>query len=195
MRDRLGEKLPTFSPEEQALLRGSSDFFGLNHYTTMLAADAQSSPAAQRVYGNGGISEDQEVALHVSAAWATTDMGWPIVPWGFNKLLQWIADRYGNPPIYITENGCAFDHPVVDGKVEDPERIDFYQSYLTEGAKAIEAGVNLRGYFAWSLMDNFEWALGYSKRFGLVHVDYETLARTPKASAHWYSQVMETNQV
>ncbi|MEM7654609.1 MAG: GH1 family beta-glucosidase [Bacteroidota bacterium] len=195
MRERLGERLPHFSAEEQALLKGSSDFFGLNHYTTMLAADAEGKEVEQNVYGNGGISEDQAVVLGVDPAWPTTDMGWTVVPWGFRKLLHWIAARYDNPPVYITENGCAYDDPVVEGEVQDPERIAFYEGYLREGGKAIEEGANLRGYFAWSLMDNFEWALGYTKRFGLVHIDYKTLVRTPKASAHWYTTVIQSNQV
>jgi beta-glucosidase len=193
MKDRVGERLPTFSPEEKALLKGSSDFFGLNHYTTLLAEDARGEEVAQNVYGNGGLSEDQDVILHVDPAWKTTDMGWAIVPWGCAKLLLWIAERYDNPPIYLTENGCAFDHEVVDGAVQDDERIAFYAGYLAAIRQAIEQGVEVKGYFAWSFMDNFEWAKGYGKRFGMVHVEYESMVRTPKASAHWYKTVIENH--
>ncbi|MFP4143765.1 MAG: GH1 family beta-glucosidase [Phycisphaeraceae bacterium] len=191
MKERVGDRLPAFTDEEKALLKGSSDFFGLNHYTTMYAEDASGGKVVeQNVYGNGGISADQDVTLSIDPAWEKTHIGWAVVPWGCRKLLEWIASRYDNPPIIITENGCAGDDHLEGGEVRDQPRIDFYLGYLSEAHRAIESGVDLRGYFAWSLMDNYEWAMGYSKRFGLVHVDYDTLERTPKASAHWYSRVV-----
>ena len=194
MRERLGSRLPQFSEEDKRLIQGSSDFFGLNHYSTLLASDAPEGDAVEiSVYGNGGIFEDQRVQLTADPDWKTTAMGWPIVPWGCQKLLEWIKDRYDNPPIYITENGCAMDDVLVDGKVNDPDRVDFLSTYLKGCHTAIENGVNLRGYFAWSLMDNFEWAEGYAKRFGLHYVDYKTLERTPKASALWYKKVVSEN--
>lgn len=193
MIDRLGDRLPKFSAEEVALLKGSSDFFGLNHYTTMLAADSGGEVVQGNVYGNGGLSEDQDVVLQQDPSWELTNMQWAVVPWGCKKLLHWLADRYDNPPIIITENGGAFPDELKEGKVDDQDRLQFVKSYLTACHEAIEEGVNLKGYMLWSFMDNFEWASGYSKRFGIHYVDFETLERIPKASAIWYSEVVNRN--
>jgi beta-glucosidase len=108
--------------------------------------------------------------------------------------LVWVKDRYGNPPIYVTENGAAFfDPPAVEGdRLADPLRVDYLRKHITAVHAAIERGVDVRGYFVWSLLDNFEWSLGYSKRFGIVHVDYETQRRTPKDSARFYAEVIAT---
>ena len=191
MRKNVAGRLPELTDEQRALIKGSSDFFGLNHYTTMFAADAAGKLEEQDVYGNGGLNEDQGVNLSVDPAWQKTDMHWAVVPWGCGKLLEWIADRYGNPDIYITENGCAYDDEALDGQIVDQRRIDYYAAYLEECANALDKGVNLRGYFAWSFMDNFEWASGYDKRFGLHHIDFMTGTRTPKASAGWFQELLE----
>jgi len=123
-----------------------------------------------------------------------TDMGWPITPDGLRALLVHLRNTYPDlPPVYITENGCAYDDPVVDGVCHDPRRIDYLEAHLRALRAAIEAGVDVRGYFAWSLMDNFEWSHGYHKRFGLVHIDYGTQARTPRDSAYWYRGVIARN--
>jgi beta-glucosidase len=194
MRERVGDRLPRFTDEESKALLGSSDFFGLNHYTTMFAAQATGEDGKKSVYGNGGISEDQDVDLSVNPAWPLTDFKWAVVPWGCRKLLGWIANRYGNPPVIITENGCAMNDTVgADSVVDDADRVAFYHGYLEACHQAIADGVDLRGYFAWSLMDNFEWASGYKFRFGLVHVNRETQARTPKRSALWYSDVVRSH--
>ena len=194
MRERVGDRLPKFTAEESKALLGSSDFFGLNHYTTMFAAEASPDGREASVYGNGGISADQDVDLSVDPEWPLTEFKWAVVPWGCRKLLGWIAERYGDPAIYITENGCAMDDRVSpDGTIDDVDRLAFYHDYLKACHEAMGDGVKLRGYFAWSLMDNFEWASGYKFRFGLVHVDRETLERTPKKSAHWYSKVVRAN--
>ena len=107
--------------------------------------------------------------------------------------MEWIAHRYGNPPLYLTENGCSLDDRLENGAVHDKVREEFIKSYLAACHKALENGVNLKGYFVWSFMDNFEWALGYSKRFGIHYVDYETLERTPKNSALWYKKTIADN--
>lgn len=192
MIDRVGDRLPSFTEEEKVKLKGSSDFFGLNHYTTMMVEnDDHTMTREQNVYGNGGISEDQDVILHTDPAWDKTTMGWSIVPWGCRKLLLWINQRYGLVDIYITENGCSFDAEVEDGQSHDPGRVEFLKGYLEACDQAIGEGANLKGYFAWSFLDNFEWALGYSKRFGIVHVDYDTLVRTPKDSYYWYRDLIK----
>lgn len=182
---RLGNRLPKFTEEEISLIKGSSDFFGLNHYTTMYAANSKTKVGGN-VYGNGGLSEDQDVALSQDSSWKLTEMKWAVVPWGCRKMCEWIADRYDNPPLYITENGCAYKDELVNGEVYDGERIEFFKGYLEACAEAIENGVNLQGFFAWSFMDNFEWASGYSKRFGLHYVNFDTLLRIPKSSALWF---------
>jgi beta-glucosidase len=194
MKDRLGKRLPGFTEEEKKLIKGSSDFFGLNHYTTMYASDASNKREAGSVYGNGGLSEDQDVNLSVSPDWKMTSMQWAIVPWGCKKLLLWINERYDHPEIIITENGCAFNEKLLDGEVDDRDRIEFFRGYLSAIQEAIELGVNVKGYFIWSLMDNFEWALGYDKRFGITYID-EQLNRIMKKSAVWYGRVIESNEV
>lgn len=116
----------------------------------------------------------------------STDMGWEIYPEGLPELLLKLKAEYELPPIYITENGMARADRVEGGQVHDPERIAFVQSHLAALREAIDAGVDVRGYFLWSLLDNFEWNSGYAKRFGIVHVDYETQRRTIKDSGYWY---------
>ena len=123
-----------------------------------------------------------------------TSMQWAIVPWGCRKLLLWISERYDHPEIIITENGCAFNEQLVEGKINDFDRIEFFQGYLSSIQEAIQSGATVKGYFIWSLMDNFEWALGYDKRFGIIYIN-EQLDRIPKASAMWYKKVIEKNEV
>jgi beta-glucosidase len=129
----------------------------------------------------------------------TTAMGWEVQPEGLYRLLARLQEDYSGPAgtgLYITENGAAYDDAVgPDGAVEDPDRLEFIRAHLIQCHKAITAGVDLRGYFGWSLMDNFEWAWGYHKRFGLVRVDYATFERTVKASGSWFANVAGTNSV
>ena len=195
MKERLGDRLPKFTDNEKIMIKGTSDFFGLNHYTTMYAAQANETKKEGSVYGNGGISEDQDVDLSLDESWKLTLMNWAVVPWGCKKMLKWIDERYDHPPIYITENGCAYPDEKINGAINDQERLDFYKGYLEASQEAISEGINLKGYFAWSFMDNFEWASGYDKRFGLHYVDFETLERTPKKSALWFREVMDKNSV
>ena len=117
-----------------------------------------------------------------------------MTPETFLELLVRLNDDYGSPTILITENGCSLrDEVAPDGRVRDPRRIEFFRTHLLAVEEAIAQGVDVRGYFAWSLLDNFEWAEGYGPRFGLVHVDYETLKRTPKDSLRWYADVARRN--
>ena len=121
-------------------------------------------------------------------------MGWEVDPDGLYQLLSGLHRDYPPVPLYVTENGAAFHDAVQpDGSVPDPERIRFLDGHFRAARRAIDDGVDLRGYFVWSLLDNLEWAYGFEKRFGLVHVDYETLARTPKASARWFAEVTRRN--
>ena len=124
-----------------------------------------------------------------------TEMGWEVYPEGIYTLLGRLYFDYGFPVIYITENGAAFKDQVLNGQVDDPQRLSYIKRHLQQVFRAIEAGVPVKGYFAWSLMDKFEWAHGFSKRFGLIFVDYKTQQRIPKSSARWYEQVILQNAV
>jgi beta-glucosidase len=122
-----------------------------------------------------------------------TAFGWPVIPAGLTELLTMLKDRYGDrlPPVYITENGCSvLDEVSADGTVDDQPRIRYLDGHIRALHAAMAAGVDVRGYFTWSLMDNFEWNEGYHQRFGLVHVDFETQQRTPKASFGWYRDLI-----
>ena len=194
MKNMVGDKLPIFTEEQRKLLYQSSDFFGLNHYSSMYASEPSKDNIEDiSIAGNGGMIEDQNVHLSVDSSWKQTQMDWSIVPDGCKELLKWIDLRYNQPIIYITENGCAQDEPNEEKGINDDGRVEFFKGYVNACHEAIESGVNLRGYFAWSLMDNFEWAWGYERRFGLCRVDFNTLKRTPKKSALWYKDLIQKN--
>lgn len=146
------------------------DFLGINYYTRAVY-EADKSELFREV-------PPKDVAI--------TDIGWEIYPKGFSNLLVSLNETYSLPPIYITENGAAMADKRIDNEVNDIDRIAYYQSHLNAVNDAIEQGVNIQGYFAWSLMDNFEWAKGYTKRFGIVYVDYQSQIRTIKASGYAY---------
>ena len=120
-------------------------------------------------------------------------MGWEVYPEGLYHLLMRVTEDYAPPAMYVTENGAAFgDVRVHDGAVHDPERIAYLDGYIGAMARAIEEDVPVKGYFVWSFLDNFEWAEGYSKRFGIVYIDYPTLERVPKDSFYWYRGLIES---
>jgi beta-glucosidase len=176
-----GEAWPHWREDEVAAIAQPVDFVGVNYYTRNVTRfDAASWPLR---------------ASPVRQPQATyTETGWEVFPQALTDVLVWLKQRYGNPPVYVTENGAAFyDPPVVEGdRLSDPLRVDYLRSHLRALHAALAAGVDLRGYFVWSLLDNFEWSHGYSKRFGIVHVDFATQRRTPKDSAHFYSRVIAT---
>lgn len=156
------------------------DFVGINHYSRNIVRRSANP-----------ITHFKLVPPPAGAA--LTDMGWEIYPPGFYDLLQFYKKEYNNPVLYITENGAAFRDTVVAGRVADPERTNYLRLYLAEVSRAIRDGVDVRGYFLWSFMDNFEWAKGYAKRFGTIYVDYPTQKRIVKDSGYWYSQVCQNN--
>ena len=174
-----GDAWPEWPADDLTLIREPIDFLGVNFYTrsvTRFDADARLLRAAP-----------------VTQPRATyTETGWEVCPSALTDALVWVTQRYGNLPIYVTENGAAFsDPPALDGdRVADPLRVDYLWRHLTALHAAMAQGVDVRGYFVWSLLDNFEWAEGYSKRFGIVHVDFETQKRTPKDSARFYARVI-----
>ena len=121
---------------------------------------------------------------------------WEVFPKGLEKLLIDVHQRYNLNSIYITENGCAYDYPIEnDGSIIDTKRVEYLESHIEACKKAINQGVPLDGYMHWSLMDNFEWALGFEKRFGIVHVDFKTLKRTPKKSYYFFKKLVEQNSI
>jgi beta-glucosidase len=164
------------------------DFLGVNYYfpsRVEAAPYAQLDPAMRT-------ADDLGIAEVISGDEELTAMGWPVEPAGLTRLLAWLRDTYPSlPPIYITENGRACDDVVSsEGLVDDPDRVRYLDSHLRAVGDAMAAGVDVRGYYCWSLMDNFEWAEGYSKRFGLVYVDYATQKRTPKSSFSWFRSLI-----
>jgi len=189
MRNRCKDRLPTFTEAEQKLVKGSADFLGLNHYSTdFVSPDIKVEPK--------NFFEDCEVKNSSDPEWGKTGIGWDIVPWGLGRLVAWIHREYAPPGgIVITENGCAVHEETAKAARDDTGRVEYLLGYLYQLHKAIAAGANVWGYFAWSLLDNFEWAFGYAKRFGLVRVDYETQERSPKASARIFAEAARTNTV
>jgi beta-glucosidase len=165
-----------------ALIHQPIDFLGVNFY---LRGVTKHDSAAKPLRAS---NVRQPHHVH-------TETGWEVYAPALTRVLLWIKDRYGAIPLYVTENGAAFYDPPspIDGRVDDPLRVWYYREHLRAALDAMRQGVDLRGYFAWSLLDNFEWSLGYAKRFGLVHVDYQTLERTPKSSARFYADVIRTD--
>jgi beta-glucosidase len=176
-----------------ATIATPTTFLAVNYYSRHVVA---APPAGERPGRPGTPSPwpGSENVRFVGRGLPTTAMGWEIDPAGLTETLLRLHREYPPLPLYVTENGAAFEDVVgPGGGVEDPERIRFIAAHLRAGHDAIAAGVPLRGYFVWSLMDNFEWAQGYQARFGLVRVDYPTQRRIPKASARWYAQVIRDN--
>ncbi|WP_369366872.1 GH1 family beta-glucosidase [Streptomyces sp. CG4] len=171
---------------------------GLNYYTPSLvsavAGEAQSGPRAD---GHGASDHSpwpgaDDVRFHQTPG-ERTEMGWTIDPTGLYDLITRYTREAPGLPLYVTENGAAYDDkPDPDGRVHDPERIAYLRGHLSEVRRALTDGADVRGYYLWSLMDNFEWSYGYGKRFGAVYVDYGTLERTPKSSARWYGEAART---
>jgi beta-glucosidase len=170
--------------DDLATIAQPLDFYGLNYYNPMGVA-APADPQAEMPFDYTEIT-----------GYPKTDFGWPVVPDGLREQLVLLKERYPDlPPVMITENGCAYNMgPDEHGVVDDQPRIDFLDSHLRAVAAAIEQGVDVRGYYCWSLLDNFEWSEGYTQRFGLVHVDYATQRRTPKRSFDWYAETIRAHR-
>ncbi|KAF9589561.1 hypothetical protein IFM89_025687 [Coptis chinensis] len=197
MQTLIGQRLPEITPEMSQRLVGSVDFIGLNHYTTLYARndririrklvlqDASSDSAVITTSSRGGVVIGKKAASN----WLH------IVPWGIRKLARYVKDIYGNPPVIITENGM--DDPnrpfmSLNTALQDDKRIRYHRDYLSNLSAAIRIdGCDVRGYFIWSLLDNWEWNSGYTVRFGLYYVDYRNnLTRIPKASVQWFKDVL-----
>jgi beta-glucosidase len=174
-----GDAWPSWPAEDLASIAQPVDFVGINYYTRSVTRfDAGVWPLR-------AAPVRQDLATY-------TETGWEVYPQALTDVLLRIKARYGNPPVYVTENGAAFYDPPVaaNGRVADPLRVEYLRQHLAAIHAAMQAGANVRGYFAWSLFDNFEWSLGYSKRFGIVHVNFHDQVRTPKDSARFYASVI-----
>ncbi|KAI5634549.1 glycosyl hydrolase family 1 domain-containing protein [Phthorimaea operculella] len=183
-------RLLEFTPEEVDFVRGSSDFFGLNHYTSDYVYRNESTYGANPI---PSMEDDMDILTYQPSEWEGAASSWlKFAPWGFYKLLTAIRIKYNNPPVYITENGMS-----TRGGLEDDERIRYYVQYLDAMLDAIDEGSDVRGYTPWSIMDNFEWLQGYTERFGLYEVDFESPARTrtPRKSAFVYKQIVRTREL
>ena len=181
LREIFGEAWPEWSDEDMQQIKQPIDFLGVNYYTRRVERFHPDHLPLRTKH----VPQPQHIE---------TDTNWEVYPEALTKVLLWVNERYGKLPVYITENGAAFYDPphTIDGVVEDPLRVEYYRQHLRAAYEAMKKGVNLRGYYAWSLLDNYEWSHGYSKRFGIVHVDYETQQRTIKSSGRYYSSVIRS---
>lgn len=176
----LPDGLAFVQPGDLELLAAPTDFLGVNYYTRAVLTGGEKPGDWREVFYDE----------------PRTEMGWEIYPEGLYKLLLRLHSHYSVPKLYITESGVSYlDGPGPDGRVRDERRIDYLRRHFAAAQAAIGAGVPLAGYFVWSLLDNFEWDRGYTQRFGIVHVDYETQKRTPKDSFHWFRDVIAANAV
>jgi beta-glucosidase len=175
-----GAAWPAFPAADLDLIRQPLDFLGVNYYSRQVV---QHDPGDWPL----------QAARIRQPRQTYTSLDWEVYPQGLTDILEWVARRYGPLPLYITENGAAFyDSPQTEGLVDDPLRQRYLRDHLRAALEARRQGVDLRGYFAWSLLDNFEWAYGYTPRFGLTHVDYATQQRTIKASGRFYAEVIRS---
>ncbi|MEV7748904.1 GH1 family beta-glucosidase [Streptomyces griseofuscus] len=184
----LGELMPAADlSADLKVIAEPLDWYGVNYYAPTLVG---APLGAETEFGGVPIPAELPFSVREIADRPRTDFGWPVVPEGLTELLYGFRERYGDrlPPIVITENGCSYEG------LDDQDRIAYLDAHLRALHDALTAGVDVRGYFVWSLMDNFEWAEGYARRFGLVHVDYETLERVPKASYHWFREVLRAQR-
>nr|QED88370.1 beta-glucosidase [uncultured bacterium] len=182
MAEIFGPAWRDWTAEELALAAQPIDWLGINYYTRGVMKHDDAKPPVRADY--------------VRQPGATyTETGWEVFEQGLTETLLWVKERYGDIPLYVTENGSAFDDPPTaqGGRLEDPARVDYLERHLRAVHAAIAGGADVRGYMAWSLLDNLEWSLGFSKRFGIVHIDFETQQRTPKDSARLYSTVIASN--
>ncbi|GHD92333.1 GH1 family beta-glucosidase [Streptomyces naganishii] len=179
----LGELMPGDVRADLKIISEPLDWYGINYYAPTLVGAPE---GAEIEFGGVTLPAELPFSVREIEGRPVTDFGWPVVPEGLTELLTGFRDRYGDrlPPVVITENGCSYEG------LDDTDRIAYLDGHIRALHRAVEAGVDVRGYFVWSLLDNWEWAEGYARRFGLVHVDYETLERTPKASYRWYRDLL-----
>ncbi|MFO7192314.1 MULTISPECIES: GH1 family beta-glucosidase [Thermocrispum] len=194
----LAAAMPGPVEEDLRIIAEPLDFFGINYYQpTLVGAPDPDGEADSSVLEGAQLPAGLPFAPRALTGYPTTAFGWPVVPDGLRQILTTFKSRYGEqlPPVYITESGCSYHDEVgPDGKVDDQERIAYHRAHIDALGQAIAEGVDVRGYFVWSITDNFEWAEGYSQRFGLIHIDYQTQRRTPKNSYYWYRDMIRQHK-
>ncbi|XP_041853999.1 lactase-like b [Melanotaenia boesemani] len=186
-------RLPTFSPQEKSYIKGTCDFLGIGHFTTRYITQ-RNNPSGHSSSSSSSYFTDRDLAELVDPRWPDPGSEWLYsVPWGFRRLLNFVKTQYGNPMIYVTENGVS--EKMLCTELCDEWRIQYYKDYINELLKAIKDGANVKGYTAWSLLDKFEWDEGYSERFGLYYVDFrnKNKPRYPKASVQFYKRIISSN--
>jgi|UniRef100_A0AAU3HWQ4 beta-glucosidase len=185
--DGIGELMPGDVESDLKIIGEPVDWYGINYYQPTKVGAPE---GAEIEFGGLTLPAELPFTVKELEGYPVTDFGWPVVPEALTELLVGFRERYGDrlPPVVITENGCSYDG------IDDQERIAFLDGHVRALHRASEQGVDVRGYFVWSLMDNFEWAEGYERRFGLVHVDYDTLERTPKASYNWLRDALRAQR-
>ncbi|KAG0486008.1 hypothetical protein HPP92_008103 [Vanilla planifolia] len=192
MQEIVKERLPVFTPEEIKMVKGSIDYVGINQYTAYYMYDPHipnQKPTRYQLDWNAGFAFERNgvpIGPRAYSQWLY------IVPWGMYKAVTYVKEKYSNPTIILSENGM--DDPgnlTLPAGLHDTTRLNYYKSYLSELKRAIDDGATVIGYFAWSLLDNFEWKLGYTSRFGIVYVDFKTLKRYPKMSAYWFRDILK----
>ncbi|MEV8065134.1 GH1 family beta-glucosidase [Streptomyces sp. NPDC085995] len=183
----LGELMPGDVAADLEIIAEPLDWYGINYYAPTRVGAPQD---AETEIGGVRVPAGLPFTLREIEGYPVTDFGWPVVPEGLTELLTGFRDRYGDrlPPVVVTENGCAYEG------LDDQDRIAYLDGHLRALHRALTAGVDVRGYFVWSLLDNWEWAEGYTRRFGLVHVDYATQRRTPKASYEWFKEALRAQR-
>ncbi|MYX40333.1 beta-glucosidase [Streptomyces sp. SID89] len=183
----LGELMPGDVAADLEIIAEPLDWYGINYYAPARVGAPQD---AETEIGGVRVPAGLPFTLREIEGYPVTDFGWPVVPEGLTELLTGFRDRYGDrlPPVVVTENGCAYEG------LDDQDRIAYLDGHLRALHRALTAGVDVRGYFVWSLLDNWEWAEGYTRRFGLVHVDYATQRRTPKASYEWFKEALRAQR-
>jgi len=181
--DYIGVHQPKIHANDLDVIQQPIDFLGLNYYNTDLVSFD--------IFG--GLNK-AHLTPYSAPGWGRTEMNWGIHPTGLKNEVLYIKENYGNPELYLTENGCALpDIPDKNGFVKDWDRIRFLQAHIQALHEAVQDGANVQGYFVWSIFDNFEWERGYGQRFGIVRVDFETLQRIPKQSSYWYRELIARN--
>ncbi|KAF3325909.1 beta-glucosidase 1-like protein [Carex littledalei] len=186
------DRLPKFSSNEIKMVKGSIDYVGINQYTSYYIYNPHQPqnqmPTSYQLDWNAGFAYERNgvpIGPRAHSVWLY------IVPWGMYKAVTYVKEKYGNPTVILSENGMDYPGNVtLNEGVHDTKRVNYYRSYISELKRAIDDGANVIGYFAWSLLDNFEWKSGYTSRFGVVYVDFKTLKRYPKMSAYWFKKML-----
>jgi beta-glucosidase len=194
--EELAAAMPGPVADDLKIISEPLDWYGVNYYLPSRVA-APSASEQRLVIDGVAMPDGLPFDFPMIDGYPVTDFGWPVVPDGLRETLAMLVERYGDvlPPLYVTESGCSYaDGPDEHGRVRDQRRIDYLAAHVRSARQAIDDGIDLRGYFVWSIMDNFEWAAGFGQRFGLVHVDYETLDRTKKDSFFWYRDLISAGR-